>query len=108
MAERESIVSAQVDESEAIYALRLDGEAGIEGAVELKEYLLLGLASGRALNVNLEGVTQVDVTALQLLWVAKHEAEAAGTIFGVNGRVPAGLLATLDEAGLENFLMEAK
>jgi anti-anti-sigma regulatory factor len=101
-------VTFQLDESEASYALQLHGEAGIEDAIELKEYLLHGLRSGRALRVNLEKVTRVDVTALQLLWAAKHEASLADTMFSIDGKISADVSAAFNEAGLENILMEAK
>jgi ABC-type transporter Mla MlaB component len=101
-------VSIHLHESDATYALRLDGEVGIERAVELKECLMRGLASGLALLVNVEDVTGVDVTTLQLLWAAQREASVAKTGFALDGRIAANVIAALNEAGFENFLMEAK
>jgi chemotaxis protein CheD len=58
--------------------IRLEGEVNFTSAQELKRLLLEGLASGRALQLDLERAGEIDVTVMQLLWAAEREAARAG------------------------------
>ena len=81
----------------------MGGKINITSATELKELLLQALASGRVLRVNLEGATELDVTARQLLWSA--EGDAGGSIVGCTlaGRVPEEISVAVGDAGFEKF-----
>jgi anti-anti-sigma factor len=96
-------MAVTLEQSEALCVLRLEGEINIACAAELKKLLLQALASGRELRVDLEGATEVDVTALQLLWAAEREARGSGRGFTLAGRVPEEIAATAGDAGLEKF-----
>jgi len=58
--------------------LRGGVEAGADG----------GAGTGPAVQVDLEGVTDLDVTAVQLLWAARREAQDAGARFAMSGQLP--------------------
>ena len=90
-------------QGEAQCVIRLDGEINIGSAAELKKLLLQALASGRELRVDLEHATELDVTALQLLWAVEREARGSSRGFTLAGRVPEEIAATARDAGLEKF-----
>jgi anti-anti-sigma factor len=96
-------MAVTLDQSEALCVLRLEGEINIASAAELKRLLLQALASGRELRVDLEGATEVDVTALQLLWAGEREARGSGRGFTLAGRVPEEISAAVSDAGFEKF-----
>jgi anti-anti-sigma factor len=96
-------VAVTVEQNERGCLLRLEGDVNIFMAAELKTALLKAVRSGREVRVNLEGVGEVDVTALQLLWAAERAARAAGGTFSLAGGLPQEVAAALREAGLESF-----
>ena len=91
------------DQSEGLCLIRLEGEVNISSAAELKKLLIAALASGNELRVDLERATELDVTALQLLWAAEREARGSGTGFTLLGRVPEEISVALGDAGIEMF-----
>jgi anti-anti-sigma factor len=98
-------VSITLDQNEGQCLIRLEGEVDISSAAELKKLLLEALASGRGLRMDLERTTELDVTALQLLWAAEREARGSGVGFSVLGRVPEEISAALSDAGFKEFLI---
>ena len=96
------------DESEGLSLLRFRGDVSISSAAELKNLLRAALARGKDVQVDLSGVTEVDVTALQLLWAAEREAEAAGVGFSFAGQCPQDVALALAAAGFEKFPFCAK
>ena len=78
--------------------IRLSGEVNIRCAAELKEILVEALSLDRELRVDLTGVTEVDITALQLLWVAEREAKSAGAALIFDGVMPEAIVAALAHA----------
>ncbi len=81
----------------------LEGLIGIESAWELKEHLAQALQCGRKLRISLEGATDLDVTAMQLLWGARFAAKAAGLSFGLMGQEPLQIAAAFDDAGFDRI-----
>ena len=67
-----------LEQEETLNLLRLEGAVEIGCAAEFKGLLAQALASGRALRISLEGATDLDVTAVQLLWAAERKAKKAG------------------------------
>jgi anti-anti-sigma factor len=96
-------MAVTLDQSEALCVIRLEGEVGIASAAELKKLLLQALASGRELRVDLEGATELDVTAWQLLWAAEREARGSGVGFALAGRLPEKISAAVRDAGFDEF-----
>jgi len=96
-------MAVNLDQSEALCVIRLDGEINIGSAAELKKLLRQALASGRELRVDLEHATELDVTAWQLLWAAEREARGSSRGFALAGRVPEEISVAVVDAGLETF-----
>jgi len=71
-----------VDRDETHWLIRLEGEFNVTSAAELKRLLLEGLASGKELHLDLDRASEIDVTALQLLWAAGRAS--AGVVSGVS------------------------
>ena len=94
------IILEQRDDSDLV---RLDGAVDIASAAELKSALLQALKSGRAVRVAVEQATDLDVTAVQLLWAPEREARASGVVFAVEGQVPAAVSGALCELGFASF-----
>jgi anti-anti-sigma factor len=100
-------VSITLDRNESQCLVCLEGEVDVSSAAELKKLLLEALASGRELRVDLERTSELDVTALQLLWAAEREAAGSGMGFSLLGGVPEEISVALSDVGLKNFLISA-
>jgi anti-anti-sigma factor len=96
-------VGISLEQSEESSTIRLEGAIDIALAGELKALLLEALHSGREVRLPLGGVTDLDVTAMQLLWAARREAKASGVGFAFEGQAQERVSAALAEAGLEKF-----
>ena len=73
--------------------IRMDGAIDIVSAAELKEHLVQSLATGHEIHISLDNVTDLDVTAMQLLWAAERAARESGVGFGLTGPAPKGVAA---------------
>ena len=69
-------ISLQRHESD--WAIRIDGQANLASAGELKAMLQEWLATGSNLQLDLEAAEDIDIPQLQLLWAAAREAARAG------------------------------
>ncbi len=96
-------MSITFDDSATRCVLRLEGEIDVTCAAELKRALIDAISSGREVQLDLAQASDLDVTAVQLLWAARREAEKAGTSFAVAGDVPENIGRAVCEAGFENF-----
>jgi anti-anti-sigma regulatory factor len=67
-----------VKQSERDWIIRIDGQATLASAGELKALLLEWLAAGKNLQLDLEGAEDIDIPVMQLLWVAAREAALTG------------------------------
>jgi hypothetical protein len=50
-------------------------------------------------------VTNLDVTAVQLLWAAEREGNKTGARFALTGLAPEKVTTALSDAGLQQFLI---
>jgi len=96
------------EEGEALSLIQLQGDVNIGSAAELKQLLLRVLERRKEIQVDLGSVTEVDITALQLLWAAEREAKGAGVGFSVVGQWPEDVANALAVAGFESFPISAK
>jgi anti-anti-sigma regulatory factor len=94
-----------LDESGAQAVIGLEGVVDISSATELKTLLLRALHCGKKVRVSYDGATDLDVTAVQLLWAAERKANKAGVGFSFAGPARAELSVALGEAGLLQFLI---
>jgi anti-anti-sigma regulatory factor len=92
-----------LEQDGALSLIRLQGAIDIGCAQEFKELLLQGLKAGSEVRVLLANATNLDVTAVELLWAAKREAKASSVGFAFEGQMPEPISAVLAEAGFEVF-----
>lgn len=88
-------------ENESGALLHLAGAIDIACAAELKALLLQALKYGKDIQVSLQGVDYLDVTAAELFWAAGREANGSGLRFGISGNVPGGIADVMSNAGIE-------
>lgn len=91
------------ERSDNLSKIRLEGDIDIGCAAELKGLLVQALGSGKEVQVSLGSATDLDVTAVQLIWAARRAASASAVEFSVTGPVPEPLTSTLLQAGFEDF-----
>jgi anti-anti-sigma factor len=96
------------DQGEVLSCVRLQGDVNICSAAEFKQILLRALARGKDILVDLSSVTELDVSALQLLWAAEREAKGAGVGFSFAGQCQQDVAFALAAAGFEEFPLPAK
>jgi anti-anti-sigma regulatory factor len=88
--------------------IRLTGCVDISAAAELKRVLMEALNSDlgsgpeteRGLSIDVNALESVDVTAVQLLWAARRQAQAAGREFRFDGPWTPELESLLHQAGI--------
>lgn len=88
-----------LEQSEKSNVIRLDGAIDIALAAELKKLLLQALGSGREVSVALDGATELDVTAVQLLWAARRQAQVSGVSLALTGKAQEQVTSALRQAG---------
>lgn len=88
--------------------IELEGSIGIASTAELKQLLVEALHGGQVVRIALAGATDLDVTAIELLWAAEREARGSGVSFSLAGAVPEAILTALAEAGIEKFPVPAE
>jgi anti-anti-sigma factor len=79
--------------------LRLEGECTMESATELKEVLLQGLDKSDKVLVNLEKVTEVDTSCLQLLCSALRTAAGQGKQVSISPNLSAQCMRFARDVG---------
>jgi anti-anti-sigma factor len=97
-------LSETLDATVVDRVIRLQGPVDIASAAGLKQQLQEALQSGDEIRISLQEVSELDVTAVQLLWAARRAARAAGVGFQVL-LPPAEVVGLLAEAGLESFVV---
>jgi len=91
---------AMLEERENLSLVRLEGVIDISSAAEIKSLFLNALTSNKEIRLTLEGVTELDITALQVLYAAKQDAAKAGIPFVLDGSVPDEISVAMTDAGL--------
>lgn len=79
--------------------LAIDREMTIYRAAELKHVLLAPLAAGTGLDLDLAQVTELDTAGIQLLLLARHEAQRRGLTLRVR-RASVPVRAALTDCNL--------
>jgi anti-anti-sigma factor len=92
------------DASEMPPVVRLEGEIDVRCAEELKAALVDLVASGTKVYLDFGGVSEIDVTAIQLLWAAEREARQKGIALRTTAPLPESVRAILREAGFPQLL----
>ena len=84
--------------------LKLLGQVTVTQAAGFREALLEALGAAGELVVDLSGVTEIDLTGLQLLCAAHQSAQAAGKQFSVNDGGNRAYLDTVANAGFQRHV----
>ncbi len=92
-----------LDKTDAGVSIVLANTIDIVCAAELKALLLEALNSGTEVRISLDDATDLDVTAIQLLWAAGREAQHSGLEFRVSGQGSEPVFSGLAEAGFQPF-----
>ncbi len=87
--------------ADKVRRLRLEGDCTIETAAEWKARILPWMALGGELSLDMEAVTAMDVTMLQLLLACGREAARTGATISVSSSEVAAEAAR--DAGLTTF-----
>lgn len=82
--------------------IRLEGDLDVSGSAELKHTLLQAISNNSQSQIDLSHITELDVTALQLLWAAARQAERLGVSLEFAGASPS-LVESLHDAGFNDF-----
>ena len=97
-------MSVTLNQEEDSSLVRLEDEIDIAGAAEMKAVLIEALNCGKRVKVALDKVVGLDVTAVQLLWVAGREAKRVGVELEFAGPIPEAVSAALNGAGFGEVL----
>ena len=97
------MTAASIDEKAV---LRLEGEATIYQAAELKQTVLSALKQGTTLEVDLSGITEIDTAGVQILLLAKRTAQARNGELRLAGH-SAAVLEVLDLLDLIPYFGDA-
>lgn len=73
----------KLENKDGLLTARISGEMNIYHAHGLKQGVMEALASSGPLQIDLSGATELDSTGLQLLLMARSEAERSGRTFSV-------------------------
>jgi hypothetical protein len=92
-----------LEQSAGLCEIRVSGAINIAGATDWKKCLLQALAGGTEMRLRLELGSELDITALQLLWAAEREARALGTRFTVVSPIPEEIAITVRGGGFDKF-----
>jgi hypothetical protein len=96
-------LSIAFEEGETRCVIRLEGDVDITCSDDLKRMLIEAISSRKELQVDLVRATDLDVTALQLLWAATCEAGRIAASVAVAGSVPDGIGTSVRDAGFKTF-----
>jgi anti-anti-sigma regulatory factor len=91
------------EEQEAKAVVRLSGDINVAGSAELKQFLVQAFATGKGVQLDLSAATNLDISAIQLLWAAGRHAEKTKTSLTAAATVSAELKSGVRDAGFEDF-----
>jgi hypothetical protein len=96
-------VPVTVQEGENTSLICFEGGVNISSSAEVKSILINALTSKRKMRLTLESATELDVTALQLLYAAEQDAARSGNRLTLEGSVPVEITAAMTDAGFAKF-----
>ena len=93
------MIDFTVDDTEGGAVLTLSGDITIQRAAQLKDALVNAVEKVKHLTLNLEAVTAMDLTALQLLCAMHRSLTGSGKTLAVAGVVPAAVRQVVTDSG---------
>lgn len=94
-------ITSESDETRC--TVYLHASVDIADAADLKKALLDAILAHKELRLDLSKVTELDITAVQLIWAATREVRKIGMSFAIAGAVPEVINSTARDAGLDAF-----
>jgi anti-anti-sigma regulatory factor len=91
------------EEQEAKAVLHLSGDINVAGSAELKQLFVQAFSTGKGVQLDLSAATNLDISAIQLLWAAARHAEKTKTSLTAAPTVPPELKGGVRDAGFEDF-----
>ena len=92
------MLKTRIDKSEGTGSLVLEGELIIDHAEELRQSLVDALDSEGSLNLNIEGVSKVDLFGLQVLCSAHRSALQSSRELALIGKQPEAFRNALQQS----------
>jgi len=92
-------------ETETQYVICLEGDIDVTSSAEVKRLLINAISSRKEVLLEMAKATDLDITAVQLLWAAVREADKAKLPFAVAGQVAEGIRRSVREIGFDDFLL---
>ncbi len=83
--------------------LRLQGECTVQHSNELKMVLVDAIKKNENLIVDLEGITEMDISCLQLLCSAHNSSIKSNKQFSLNSNRPQSFIKLVNDAGYSRF-----
>ncbi len=83
--------------------LVIEGEITVQNATEIKTLLLDALEKTDTCFIDLQQITQIDLSGIQLLYAAKNYATNSNKDFKITGDCPVHMLETIKESGFKNI-----
>jgi len=96
-------VTITFEERESTSLICLEGAVDIASAAEMKSVLLNALTSQKEIRLTLQCATELDITALQMLYSAERDASKTGVPLALEGSVPGEISVAMTDAGLMKF-----
>ena len=96
------MIDLNIDDGGDLGVLTLKEDVTIVEAEKLKEALLEGLKSSKQLLVELNELTGLDLTCLQLIYSAKKSFSKEDKVFTLSGKFPEIFKETIKNAGYLN------
>jgi len=79
--------------------LQITSSATVRNARDIQDQCLAALAGEGAIHINIAGITDADLSFVQLLQALRTAAEAAGRVVRLRSPAPAPVAALLERAG---------
>ena len=93
----------ELEVSDAKCVVRLEGEVDIAYSAELKDALMRALSMRQIVELKWSVVTDLDITAIQLFWAARRQAEQTGISLRFDGETPRNIQSLIVLAGFESL-----
>jgi hypothetical protein len=97
-----------INRSDETSFINIEGAITISSAAELKLMILQSLELRQKLTFDLQNTTELDITALQLLWTTEREADIRGLPATIAGPVPDHIHVAAVSAGFQTFPLSSK
>ena len=97
-------MSLQLEEAQNRVVVHLEDSVTLSSASELHDLFLQALNSRKPIAVDVSKVTEIDLSAIQILFAAHAEAIRTDHGFSATNTIPEAVRQTIRESGLDSIL----